>query len=578
MKVPLWRRGAAALAALPLELRIVLLAAAVLHGVGIGWGLPASDAWDNDGVAPRDFLPGLADTFTPGHYYTYPPFHLALLTLLSLPELVIAIIRAGALSISSVLPVILGTPYMTAMALTARVLAVVMSLGIILTLALIAAELVPAPRRRAVMVLTAAFASVNRSFDYYAHMSNLDVPYLFWALLATLFLVRAIARGEPRRLRYLALFGALAITTKDQAYAMFLVGVPLSLALSVALDRAAPKKALAREAGIAAAIAIGLVLLIDGALFNPSGFRARLGFLSGSASQDYATYSRDTHGRLLALRDVVLEWHSHYPPVLGVLLVGGLVVTLYAARRAGRNVLVASLVPLVVAVSFTLCFNLVARRVEERFTLPQMLLASVYAGLALEELWSATRHRLPVRAACVGLLGYAGWQCVVLDANLLLEPRYGVEGWLAAHAGPNDLIEVHGLNVYLPRFSPPQHVIRVGPTPPEKRSPLPQITEVQDLLMNIEERRPRFIVMSHCYVWRYLKRDVVNASGHIIPTVQVDENHDRDPTTFFQDLWEQRLNYRVVFTGLVRSTLFPRQSLHASVGCPVDIWERQEGK
>ena len=47
----------------------IVLAVGVLHVVGIGWGLPASDGWDNDGVAPRDFLPGLAATFTPGRFY-----------------------------------------------------------------------------------------------------------------------------------------------------------------------------------------------------------------------------------------------------------------------------------------------------------------------------------------------------------------------------------------------------------------------------------------------------------------------------------------------------------------------------
>ncbi|MDB5218304.1 MAG: hypothetical protein JWO86_6231, partial [Myxococcaceae bacterium] len=32
----------------------ILIAAFVLHIVGIGWGMPASDAWEDDGISPRD--------------------------------------------------------------------------------------------------------------------------------------------------------------------------------------------------------------------------------------------------------------------------------------------------------------------------------------------------------------------------------------------------------------------------------------------------------------------------------------------------------------------------------------------
>ena len=63
----------------------VLLAMFVLHVIGIGWGMPASDAWEDDGIAPRDFLVGTHDTYLPGHFFTYPPVHLLTLTLLTSP-------------------------------------------------------------------------------------------------------------------------------------------------------------------------------------------------------------------------------------------------------------------------------------------------------------------------------------------------------------------------------------------------------------------------------------------------------------------------------------------------------------
>ena len=130
-------------AALPLVVRIVLMAIAILNTVGLSWGMPASDGWDVDGVAPRDFLPGLAATSTPGQYFVDPPLHRALLGLLTLPITVLAAIRASSFSIDAVMPVILLPPYMTAMAMVSRVVSVLMSLGAVLALAKTAAETAP---------------------------------------------------------------------------------------------------------------------------------------------------------------------------------------------------------------------------------------------------------------------------------------------------------------------------------------------------------------------------------------------------------------------------------------------------
>jgi hypothetical protein len=45
----------------------ILLVAAGLRLMGLFWGLPASDGWDDDGFAPRNFLTALALTWKPGH-------------------------------------------------------------------------------------------------------------------------------------------------------------------------------------------------------------------------------------------------------------------------------------------------------------------------------------------------------------------------------------------------------------------------------------------------------------------------------------------------------------------------------
>jgi 4-amino-4-deoxy-L-arabinose transferase-like glycosyltransferase len=610
-----WRRAAAALAALPPSMRAVLFGAALLHALGVSWGLPSSDGWDCDGIAPRDILPGLAATFTPGDFFTYPPLHLAILALLTLPWTVAAVVHAGTTDIPSVIHEILSPSYMTAFALTARIVSLVMSLGIALALGKIAEEIVRAthqasppgqresehgrdddhrdenddhrlpPAERAA-TFAAATVSVGVAFTYYAHTSNLDVPYLFWASLAALVLVRAIARGEPRRLRAAGLFAACAVATKDQAYALFVASTPALLAAWLLLTRDRARRAvLVREALIALAVVVGATLLLDAVFFNPSGFRARLAFLRGPASQDFSNYSNDLGGKLAIIAELGLELPRHYPWVFAVFVLGGLALAVLDARRpssarderSARSIL-AALAPLAIAVSFTVGFNMAARRTDDRFLLPQMLMFAVYAGIGFERVWSFAAggrlFRSVARGACVLAFVAALWEALRVDLTLLDEPRYRTEAFLAANVRAGDTVEVHGLNVYLPRFPAAAHVVRVGPTPANRRGPLPGVEEVEAPFMRIDERRPRFVVVSTCYAWRYLPVDTSSHGGHIYPPNQVREAADIDATDFFGGLFAGTLGYHVVHDAKIGDGWFHPIEIHASTNCRTTTFER----
>lgn len=579
VKPPAWLRLVRACASLPFALRVVLVLATVLHGCALSWGMPASDAWDNDGIAPRDILPGLAETFTPGHYYTYPPLQLAILAALTLPVTVAAVIGAGTTELPAVVREILAPRYMTAFTMTARVVCLLQSLGVIVALALIAQELAgkDTARARRAGSFAALFATFGAPFTYYAHTSNLDVPYLFWGSLGALFLVRTLTRRDPRLLRRAALFAAMGAATKDQAYALFLFSAPAAIGSWVLADPWARRNArrIAREGLIAASIGAAALAVLDGAVFNPTGFRARLRFLSGPASQDFATYSKDLRGRIDNVVDIGHELLRHYPPVAALLVALGLVVCVRAGRRAGRSELVASLVPLAIAVSFTLGFNLTARRVEERFTLPHALFAAVYAGIALESVWAVRGKALAwiARSAVAVVVAWGLYHAARVDATMLLEPRYATEAFLEAHAR-GETIEVHGLNVYLPRFPESARVARVGPGPVDKRNPLPGVTEIQAPLAAIETRKPRFVVVSLCYAWRYLQGDMSAKSGRIYPTTQHRDANDSDATDLFHGLFEQRIGYRLAHAAEIKGAPFEPYRIHGSLNCPTFTFER----
>ncbi len=551
----------------------MLSVALLFRLTGLTWGLPASDAWDNDGIAPRDFLPGLIETFTPGDYFTYPPLHLALLGLLTLPVTLVVLARAPALAPAAVIAEALKVPYMTSFSVIARVVGIAMSLGVVYAIGKMAEEL--AGRRAG--VCAAAVCGVNVVLCYYGQTSNLDVPYLFWGTFALLELTRAVARRDPRFLRRFALLAALSMATKDQAYALFL-GAPLVVVLwllSCARERL-PIGPLLKNALGAVVLAAAVLLLVDGALFNPVGFRARLRFLAGAASQPHAYYSADALGRLLAATDSLTHFDAYYPLAFAPLVAIGLWGAFRFSKRVPR---LAAAVPLAAIVSFTLAFNCVARRTEHRFLLPQMVLWATYAGLGIDHVVFVLEEgivRAAARVAVVAALVWALFRCADVDANLAFDPRYDAEAWLRAHVAAGDTIEVHGKSVYLPRLPESARVVRVGPDPPSTRNPLFGAEERQDALGNIGARAPLWIVVSHVYAQQFVDDRTSHepSRGRIQSEMQLATNSDVDQSSFFHGLFEGRLGYRPAHLSRWTSRFWPRLEMHGSLSPEVTVFER----
>ena len=128
---------------------------------GIGWGLPASDGWDDDGFAPRNFLTALALTYKPGSYFTYPPLHAFFLALPTLPVSALALMHAHSFTQADVIGEITKPRYMTFFAIVARLISVAMSLGIIVCVGRMAALI--AGRRAG--LFAAAACTLGRHID-----------------------------------------------------------------------------------------------------------------------------------------------------------------------------------------------------------------------------------------------------------------------------------------------------------------------------------------------------------------------------------------------------------------------------
>jgi hypothetical protein len=554
-------------------LGFVLATALLLRVTGLTWGLPASDGWDDDGVAPRDFLVGALFTYWPGHHYIYPPLELLLLTLASAPIWVFALVTAPSLSQDALIAWLIQVPTMTLLALVARATTVALSLGLLWNVAKVGEDLGGTKRAGA---WTAAVCAANAVFTYYSQTSNLDVPYLFWAVLALRETTRAMIHGEFHRLKRVPIPAALAIASKDQAYALFLLGIPLTAVAWMIIDPEARLRArtIVKQLAMGSAIGGALLLVIDGAVVNPGGFTDRMRELLGAASQDHAYYPTSWMGRLHAAYDSVLIFDQYLPWVFAPFVVGGI---LFALRSPDRTRRAAGLAPLFFAISFTATFNMAARRTEHRFVLPQMVMWGLYAGLAFDALharWGRTRARLfwGIAASCFAA---ALFRCVAVDVGMLLDPRYDTERWLRAHVRPGDRIEVYGNNVHLPRLPSAAAAERVDPGPLGARSPLPGVVEVSDRYSNVKDRKPLFIVVPEFWAAKYLL-DFSKTDGHVLTHEEAKVQADFDSRVYFSALRGGRLGYRLAHVSTWDSRVWPRPDIHASLARDVWIFERED--
>jgi hypothetical protein len=546
----------------------ILFLAAGLRLAGLTWGLPASDGWDDDGFAPRNFLTALALTWKPGAFFTYPPLHAILLAIPSLPVAAWALAHAPSLSQADVIATITQPQYMTYFAVVGRLASLAMSLGIIWTVGEMA-KLVAGSRAG---IFAASAAALNVTLTYYGQASNLDVPYLFWGLLSLLWVMRAVTEQAPRRFWGAGLFAAAAIATKDQAYGLFLLSLPLFLVLWSAAERWPRDNAvkLAKVILPAAAVALVLLLLLDGAITNPTGFARRIAFLTGPASKDYAEYLPNLTGWLALLADAARHFTAGYGLLVLALAAAGVIVLLRRTAGAAR---LAGLLPLLAIVSFTICFNFAALRSDDRFLMPQGVLAAFYVGLAAEALAFAgpTWMRLAGRAALAPTALLALHWCMAVNAALLLDPRYDAEAWLAAHVKPGDRIETYGQNCFLPRFPQSARTTRVGQGYLRLRNPLPGVTEVQQPFL--APRNSRYIVVSLAWARRYLKAPEPLREGRVHSRLQQMDFLNGDAHLYFTSLAAEQRGYRLVHAAAYRGW-WPVVHIHDSLAETIWIFER----
>jgi hypothetical protein len=571
----------------------------VLALAAIGWDLPSSFGWENDGVAPRDLFAGVADNLRPGSAFRYPLLHPLLLGLLSLPVLLPAALCARSLHLVDLQPAILATPVMTACAVIARLVAIA---GTVVALAALGRITTRLAGRRAAL-WAEAFAAVNVSVAYYGRATNLDGPALMWTALAVERLVRAGDGGDRRDLAAFAIFAAASVATKDQAYATYVLLLPAWLLAMVWAARRWRWADAARAGGLAA-LTYGLA---SGAFFNPSGFRARLRALGGPASGDYRAYAGSARGVAANLRDLwVAQADFWWPwPIVAVAWAGVALALALAlsGRQRGADVgaMVAAggtdnarLAPLLAGLGSLVGFTLVVGRAEHRFVLPLGFWLSFYVGLALDraQRWDVARAALVGGAsggrlvprlvtAAGGLLLASGlFASVELVVTQWADGRRAVERWLATRP-PGTSVETYGPLVYLPRFAaspapPPYQVARVGPEPIAGRNPQAGMVELQARIADAPARHPAILILTEGFASAYLEEPA--RGGRVLPRVTSRARDDQGATAFVRAAVADALpGYRLCLVARPHLPWpFRVRRIHGSTGTRTWVLERTE--
>jgi len=463
---------------------LVQLAFALAVAVGFLWGLPGSDSWAADSVSPRSCgLGAIVETYWPRHFHHYPPLHMALLTLISLPWIGLAVGRS-ATGIDALRAELVKPLYMTGIEVGARLVAAAMAIAIVRSTMVLWERW--AGRRAG--IVAGAIVAANAVFVFYAHTGNLEVPYLFWLALSFVDFDR-VACGEPREIQAL-LFGTAAVLTKDQSFGALILTFPAYLAVVPWFARRTP---VARRTLLhALLLSLGTYCVVSGAIVNPIGFRDRIAHLFGQDSQPWMQYPGGLGGAFALARGALRTTtdFTSWPVVIAAFAGTAVAISRFSGLARARLLL-----PLLATMSFAAFFSLPVRMNEHRYFLPESVFFPPYAALAFEFAWVRwPRGRLVVAGAAAASIAPALLGVASLDATLLADSRYAAEKFLARlPAGSH--VEVYGGPIFMPRIPSQVVAVRPGIEPIAERQAIAGVTDLVDPALNLGQRAPEAIVL-----------------------------------------------------------------------------------
>lgn len=389
------------------------------------WGEPGYRPWAVDAVGGGQVLTWVRDgmRYSEGMEGRYPPVHKYLLAGAYVPAVAYHWWQGE-------LPSTNGNwqsevPLRTSLIRVGRLVTVVMGAGVLLLLYRLGQMLGPPGAGLLAVGLWAGMYSTA----YYSLTTNLDVPYLFWWLLAIYGIVLVHRGGGRWAVVLSAAAAALAVGTKDQAAG---VVMPLAVMLlwrgDVAADgehadvEALTFKARLRMLAMWLVVAAGVYLVVSQAIVRPGNYWVHVQTLFSDALLPY----REAGGAWVLVQEYAESAATMVHPLLGVLILAGMLTV--AVRRPALTVWL-----LLPAVCFTLLFIVPSRLVAARFLLPHAATGAIIAGIGgamwLRRLRPRTQYLAASAMAAICLMLSVG-----LHLMLWQDSRGEADRWLAGHS------------------------------------------------------------------------------------------------------------------------------------------------
>ena len=467
---------------------VVLLAGAIAIP-GIQWGLPDRLGWAADELIPEKVLEAIDLGFSNGWHYKYPPVHYYLLSLFYMPVLTLANLGIIDRSSDGTYTLLFGL---------GRSLSVLMGMGTVALIYQLGKEIFNAK--------TGLFAglifALTPVYVYYAKITNLDIPMLFWLVAFLIFYGRILKHQRLADYRWCAVFATIAVYTKDPAYGF--VSLPVFLVWGLygyqlyqensGQSWGTIVRRVLGDRRVWQPILIGIIgfLLLSNAFFNFEGFIDRINLLLYGSAKIRPRYSEDWWGQWQMFGTTLRTFRFMFGWPVAIAILTGLssyIWHLFSAKSDRKNWIPLGL--LFPSISYYFLYVTPVMYNPDRYLMPLMPMLAIFGGKFMADMVSQRgKIRWGFGAIAAGVFAYTlayAWTPNTLMAH---DSRYQVEVWMTDNIPKDALVLRVGIRKYLPRLEGfiTEHI------------EAPKIEEIATL-------QPEFIVISSGYDERRFEID-----------------------------------------------------------------------
>ena len=410
----------------------------LLYALGAYWGMPSALTPALDSISPLGPLAFVAKYKQADITYIYPAVHQLIQFAAYVVVFVFAKITGSLGSVSSVWPYGFQDPS----AMFTILLVVSNLISTAMAALLLRALWRMRPSAEAAQWFAIPLLGLSGVYAFYARTANMDIPYLFWAVLAWREIWVYITSTEPplaRRLWLAGLYSALSIGSKDQASGIIL-GFGLIL-LATAPEGSDGWKTRLRQATI-----FSIATLLAYALFAIAPQPARWWHHARFVTSDHVL--PETPATLAGFIELLSRcyWRMHH-----VYTHAGLPLALAGIfllwRRGRTRELLLLLLP---ALAYFLFIVVRVRATEERYLLPIVIPFVLCAGVAMGAMqqWPA-KYKKPVLVLGIGILALeAVFSFLPVTYCQMLDTKRAIRMEIGAIAPPGSAILLHRMQTF----------------------------------------------------------------------------------------------------------------------------------